>query len=60
MSLFAMPGHISPQSRLVVALGFIVNCDQETVALPCVKVDELLVLARSCLYFNLARLQWWI
>ena len=45
--LSTTPGHVSPPTRSLCALGFIVDCDLGTVAIPAHKVAEMVDLAQT-------------
>ena len=46
VKLSSTPGHISPPARILRALGFDVDCDSGTVAIPTHKVGEMVDLAK--------------
>ena len=49
VDLSSTDGHLSEPARTVVALGFLVDCDEGTLSVPQPKLDELLILANSLL-----------
>ena len=44
VTLSETEGHLSPPGRSVIALGFEVDCDAQTLSIPIQKLDEMLVL----------------